>query len=123
MRDLVGERGRRCGDGWASHLHESVGGGVHDLQQLHQRRAIVGDGDRAVLIVDQLVHAAGPERGAHDVDDGLACVDVTDQLRFALRRVRPLLEQNDLRLHHRARSWQSLHLRQGERRTERRQRR
>ena len=39
-------------------LHERDGGGVHDLQQLHERRAVVRDGHRPLVVVDELVHAA-----------------------------------------------------------------
>ena len=64
---------------------------MHDLQQLHERRAVVRDRDGALVVVDELVHAARAERGAHDVDDRLARVDVRDELRLALRRVGALL--------------------------------
>ena len=97
------------GGGCCTHLHKSVGGGMDDLQQLHDRGAVVGDGHLTVVVVDQLVHAARAEGSAHDVHHGLARVDVADQLPLALRCVRPFLEQNDLRLHHRVRS--HLHLR------------
>ena len=50
--------------------------------------------------MDQLVHAPRAKRGPHDVDDGLAGVDIGNQLRFALRRVGALLEEHNLRLQH-----------------------
>ena len=64
-------------------LHERHGGRVHDLQQLHEGRAVVGDRDGALVVVDELVHAARAERGAHDVDDRLARVDVREPCRHA----------------------------------------
>ena len=84
---------------------------MHDLQQLHERGTIVGDGDGALVVVDELIHAARPERGAHDVDDGLTRVDVGDELRLALRGVGALLEEDNLRLKHVARreSWHPTH--------------
>lgn len=48
--------------------------------------------------VNELVHATRTERRAHGLHHGLARVDVADQLRFPLARVRALLEQNNLRL-------------------------
>jgi len=81
---------------------------VHDLELLHQRRAVVRDGHIAGLVVDQLVHAARPERGAHNVHDRLARVNIADQLRLPLRRVGALLEKDDLRLHHAAWSGRAL---------------
>lgn len=48
--------------------------------------------------MDQLVHAARSERGAHGVHDRAAGIDVADQLRLALACVRSLLQQDDLRL-------------------------
>jgi hypothetical protein len=48
--------------------------------------------------VDELVHAAGAERGAHGVGDGRAGADVAEHLPAALRGVRALLEEDDLRL-------------------------
>ena len=53
-----------------------------------------------LVIMDELIHSARPERGAHDVDDGLAGVDVGDELCLALGGVGTLAQQHDLRLHH-----------------------
>ena len=89
--------------GARSDLHEGDCGGVDDLEQLHERGAIIRDRDLPRLVVDQLVHAPRPKRRAHDVDDGLAGVDVGDELALTLGGVRALLEQNDLRLKHRVR--------------------
>lgn len=78
---------------------------MDDVEQLHDRSPVVGDGGVALVVVDELVHAAGAERGADDVGDGGAGVDVGDDLRLALRGVRALLQQDDLRLHHRRHGW------------------
>lgn len=80
-------------------VDERLGRRVDNIQEVHNRRTIVRDG-RLVPRVDELVHAAWSERRAHGLHHGLARIDVTDQLRFPLARVRALLEQNDLRLLH-----------------------
>ena len=84
---------------WGTHLDERDSGRVHDLQQLHDGRTIVGDGNLALVIMNQLVHPARAQRGPHHVDHRLARVDVADELRLALRGVGALLEQDNLRLH------------------------
>lgn len=66
------------------HVDERLGRRVHDLQQLHDGRAIVGDGDPAAVVVDELVAPARAERRAHRVGQGDARVDVGDELRDAL---------------------------------------
>jgi len=78
---------------------------VHDVEEAHDGGAVVGDGDAALVVVDELVHAPGPQRGPHDVRHRRARVDVAHHLRAPLRRVRALLEQDDLRLHHRRHGW------------------
>ncbi len=50
------------------------------------------------VIVYQLVHAAGAQGGAYCVRQRHARIDVADQLRLALAGVRPLLQEDDLRL-------------------------
>ena len=50
------------------------------------------------LVVHELVHAPGPQGGAHDISNGNAGVDVADQLGLALAGVRALPQQDDLRL-------------------------
>jgi len=71
---------------------------VHDVEEAHDGCAVVGDGDAALVVVDELVHAPGPQRGTHGVRHRRARVDVAHHLRAPLRRVRALLEQDDLRL-------------------------
>ena len=41
---------------------------------------------------DEFVHPAGTQRGSDGIDDRLTRVNVTDELRFTLRRVRPFLQ-------------------------------
>lgn len=77
---------------------------MHDVEEAHDGGAVVGDGG-ALVVVDELVHPAGAQGGPHRVGHGRARADVADHLRAALRRVRPLLEQDDLRLHHRRHGW------------------
>jgi hypothetical protein len=71
---------------------------VDDVEEAHNGGAVVGDGDAALVVVNELVHAAGPQRGAHRVHHRRARVDVAHHLRLPLRRVRALLEQDNLRL-------------------------
>ena len=78
-------------------VHQGLGCWVHDVQGLHDGRPIIAHRHRA-LSVHELVHAAGAQRGAHHVCHCVAGVDVADQLRLALARVRAILEQDDLRL-------------------------
>lgn len=71
---------------------------MDDVEEAHDGGAVVGDGGAALVVVDELVHAAWPQRGAHRVRHHRARVDVAHHLRAPLRRVRPLLQQDDLRL-------------------------
>lgn len=71
---------------------------MHDVEEAHDGCAVVGDGDSALVVVDELVHPPGPQRGPHGVAHRRARVDVAHHLRAPLRRVRALLEQDDLRL-------------------------
>ena len=71
---------------------------MHDVEKAHDGGAVVGDGDSALVVVDELVHPPGPQRGQHGVAHRRARVDVAHHLRAPLRRVRALLEQDDLRL-------------------------
>lgn len=71
---------------------------MDNIKQLHDGGAIVGDGGAALVVVDELVHAPGPEGGPHRIGDDDAGVDVAHQLRLPLRRIRPLLQKYNLRL-------------------------
>ena len=82
----------------AGDVDEDLGGGVDDVEELHDGGAVVGDGDAALVVVDELVHSSGPQRRPHHVRHRRASVDVAHHLRLPLRRVRPLLQQYDLRL-------------------------
>ena len=53
-----------------------------------------------MAVEDQLVHAARAQSGANGVSNGLAGVDVADQLALALTGVSALAQEDDLRLHH-----------------------
>lgn len=77
-------------------VDEDFGSGVDDVEELHDGGAVVGDGDGAFVVVDELVHAAGAEGGSDDVGDGGAGVDVAHQLSLPLRGVGPFLQQYDL---------------------------
>eukprot|EP00966_Prymnesium_polylepis_P038816 900743-Prymnesium_polylepis.1 len=55
-RRCASERGRAC-----PHLHQRDGGGVDNLQQLHEGGTVVRDGDAPRVVMDQLVHAPRPE--------------------------------------------------------------
>lgn len=71
---------------------------MNNIEELHDGGAVVGDGDIALVIVNELVHATWAEGGPDDVSDGGAGVDVADELRLPLRGVRSLLQKYDLRL-------------------------
>lgn len=61
-------------------------------------RAFSSSRHACLVVVDQLVHAARAQGGAHCVSQRLAGVDVADQLRFTLTSIRALSQQDDLRL-------------------------
>jgi hypothetical protein len=63
-------------------IDEGLGGGVDNVEELDQSGTVIGDGHTA-SIVDKLVHTAGTEGGLDDVNDGLARVDVGNDLSFA----------------------------------------
>lgn len=46
------------------------------------------------VVHDELVHATGPERGAHGLGYHLAGIDVADKLRDTLGCVCPLLQKD-----------------------------
>lgn len=46
------------------------------------------------VVDDELVHAAGTQRGAHSLSNHLAGIDVADKLRDTLGRVCTLLQQD-----------------------------
>lgn len=71
---------------------------MHDVEEAHDGGAVVGDGDSALVVVDELVHPPRPQRGPHGVAHRRARVDIAHHLSAPLRRVRALLEQDDLRL-------------------------
>ena len=71
---------------------------MDDVEEAHDGGTVVGDGGAALVVVDELVHAAWPQRGAHRGRHRRARGDVAHHLRAPLRRVRPRLEQDDLRL-------------------------
>jgi hypothetical protein len=50
------------------------------------------------FIVHQLVHASRSQRGADDIRDGNAGVDIADELWLALASIRSLFQENNLRL-------------------------
>lgn len=91
-------RKRNLGVLGLGNVDEDLGGGVDDVKEFHDGGAVVGNGDSALVVVDQLVHTPGPQRGPHHIGHRRASVDVAHQLRFSLRRIRPLLQQYDLRL-------------------------
>mmetsp|Transcript_1370 Transcript_1370/g.4189 ORF Transcript_1370/g.4189 Transcript_1370/m.4189 type:complete len:606 (+) Transcript_1370:131-1948(+) len=80
-----------------ANLRQHARRGVNNVQQLHNRRAVVGDGD-SLAVVHQLVHAARAERRSDRVHDRAARINVRDELRLALRRVRAFAQQDDARL-------------------------
>lgn len=71
---------------------------MHNVQHFHDGGTIIGDGHRAAFTIDEFVHAARPESGAHHIDDRLTGVNVANQLRDALGRICTLTQQDDARL-------------------------
>ena len=77
LEELAGEDDD--GGGAVAHLgvlalgdvYEGLGRGVHDVEQLHDGGAVVGDGGGAPRVNHELVHSPGPEGGAHGVRNGL----------------------------------------------------
>ena len=63
-------------------VNEGLRSRMNDVQQLHDRRAVVWDRRRAAAVDHQLVHAARAERRPDGVDDHLAGVDVRDDLKL-----------------------------------------
>uniref|UniRef100_A0A2P2MIZ6 T-complex protein 1 subunit eta-like n=1 Tax=Rhizophora mucronata TaxID=61149 RepID=A0A2P2MIZ6_RHIMU len=86
-------------------VDEDLGGGMDNIEQLHNGGAVVGNGDISFVVVDEFVHASGTQGGSNDVGHRSAGVDVADQLCLPLRRVGPLLQQYDLRLQHGCHFW------------------
>lgn len=77
-----------CGRLWLSYLahadvHERLGGGVGDLQKLHDGRPVVADG-HLPPVEDELVHTAGSQGRPDGVGHRLASIDVADELGLAL---------------------------------------
>ena len=55
-----------------------------------------------LLIVYELVHPSGAQRGTYRIDDSAAGINVANELSFPLAGVCALFQQDDLRLLHRA---------------------
>lgn len=59
---------------------------MNDVEELHDGGAVVGDRCGALVVHNELVHAAGAQGCADGVDDSLAGIDVGDNLKCAKRR-------------------------------------
>ena len=77
-------------------IDESLGGGMHNVEKRDEGGTIVGDGN-AATVVDQLIHTTGAEGRLDDVDDGLAGIDVRDDVALAFHLLSALLHNDDLR--------------------------
>eukprot|EP00047_Mylnosiga_fluctuans_P001742 m.221713 g.221713 ORF g.221713 m.221713 type:complete len:557 (-) comp10637_c0_seq1:26-1696(-) len=84
-------------------VHECAAGRVHNIQELHDGSAVVGNGGLTTVIDHKLVHATRTQCSADCINDGLARVDIADKLALALRRVCALLQQDNSGPHHRVR--------------------
>eukprot|EP00983_Pelagomonas_calceolata_P082580 1155966-Pelagomonas_calceolata.AAC.2 len=98
------------------HVAQAFGSWVHNVKKLHDGGTIVGNeagqsspstkkeraaaacrqAEQHLIVVDQLVHPAGPQRRGHGIDNRHAGIDIADELRFALARVGALLQQDHL---------------------------
>lgn len=79
-------------------LNERLSRRVDNIEHLHHRRAVIRDGHRGTLSIDQLVHTARTQSRANYIDDSLARIDVANELGDTLRGISALAEQNDARL-------------------------
>ena len=59
-------------------IDEDLGGGVDDVEELHDGGAVVGNGDAALVVVDEFIHTPGSQGGPHHVGDGGAGIYVAD---------------------------------------------
>ncbi len=89
-----------------SNIHKGLGGGMDNIQELHDGGAVVADGGLAAGVHNELVHAARAQRRANGVHYGAAGVDVGYDLLLALGILRPLLQQEYLRLHGVSENWE-----------------
>ena len=48
-----------------------------------------------IIINHKLVHASGTQGGSDSINNGLAGIDVANELRLSLARVCPLFQQDD----------------------------
>jgi hypothetical protein len=79
-------------------VDQDLSGGVDDVEELHDGGAVVGDGDVALIVVDEFIHTSRPQRAPHHVCNRRASIYVAHKLRLSLRRVRSFFQKYDLRL-------------------------
>lgn len=79
-------------------VNENLGRRVDNVKKFHDGGTVVGNSDIALVVVDELIHPSGSERRPHHIRHRSAGVNVADQLRFALGRVRSFLQKYDLGL-------------------------
>lgn len=72
-------------------VDKDLGGGMDNVKELHDGGTVVGDGDRAFVVMNQLIHTPRPQRGPDHVCRSSAGVYVAHQLRLSLGRVRSFL--------------------------------
>lgn len=72
---------------WLGDVNENLGGGMDDVEKLHDGGAVVRDGNGALVVVYQLVHPSGAQRRPHHISHRRARVYVAHQLSLSLRRV------------------------------------
>ena len=68
---------------------------MNDVKQLENGRAVVCNLCLATIGYDELIHTTWAKCGGECVGDGKASSNIREQLAFALRGVRALLEQDD----------------------------
>jgi len=76
-------------------VDQSLGGGVHNVEESDKSSAIIGD-DHLSSCVDKFVHTARTKSGLDDVNDGGASIDVRDDLASAFVVISSFLQDNNL---------------------------
>lgn len=80
------------------YIHKDLSSRMNNIEELHNGSAIIGNGDTALIIVNELVHTSRSQSGTHHIGDCCAGIDVAQQLRLTLGSIRSLFQQYDLRL-------------------------
>ena len=78
-----------------SNVYECFSGRMNNIKKADESGTIIRYGNSA-SIMDQLVHTSWTKCGLDDIDDGLASIDVGDDVTFALHFLSTFFEDDDL---------------------------